>query len=169
MGKIKVVIDTCVLVVAGISKSANYAHTVIQKGLSDEIDFYGSDETIEEVKNIFNRPKFKGLLDTPKAQKLLQDYLKKVKQTPLKKEFLDQAKGECKDQKDTPFLALAHQNQCEFITSVDQKDLLSLVSYRSIKILKPADLVKEIQELEESQDDTKTNHQNIPESHNLFN
>jgi len=48
-----------------------------------------------------------------------------VKQTPLKKEFLDQAKGECKDLKDTPFLALAHQNQYEFITSVDQKDLLS--------------------------------------------
>jgi len=140
MPKVKVVIDTCVFVVAGMSKNANYAHTVIQKGLVGKIEIYACKETLDEIQNVFARPKFAGLLDTTEAQKLLHDYLQKVTVIDLKQSFLDKVGTACKDPKDAPFLALADQCQCHFLTSLDKKHLLSVVDYQGVKIIKPMEL-----------------------------
>lgn len=144
MPKAKIVIDTCVLVVAGMSKNANYANAVIQIGVAGKLEMYASDYTIGEIKDVFGRAKFKGLLDTPRAKLLLQNYLEKVVTVDVNKLFLDKANGVCKDPKDVPFLALADQANCDFITTLDQKHLLSIVGYEGIKIFKPIELLKEV-------------------------
>lgn len=169
---VRVVIDTCVLVTAGMSKRASNAHAVIQKGLLGEVELYASPETIAELKDVFSRPKFTGLLDTVEAQNLLKNYLQKVKIVAIEKEFLDKVGDTCKDPKDIPFLALADQNQCEFITSVDKKHLLSLVSYQGVKILRPVELVEELEHLPTEQKPntitTQASEDTEPPSHDLF-
>ena len=140
----KVVTDTSVLVVAIMSKRQNYASEVLDMVFSNKIVAYTSDQTKSELIDVFGREKFKGLLDTDRSQSLLHNYLTKCIKIKINGKLLDIPDKICKDPKDYPFLAIAEQEKCEYIISLDTKDLLSIREYKASAIVTPKEFIEVI-------------------------
>jgi putative PIN family toxin of toxin-antitoxin system len=101
------------------------------------IQVFACKETLIELKTVFQRPKFKGLLDTPKAEKVITEYLEIVKMVKVDYHFLENVKNVCPDPKDDIFLALSAQVKADYLATLDTKDLLALESWLDTQIVRP--------------------------------
>ncbi len=140
-----VVVDSSVLVVAATFKRANYSIDLLNLAFDDKLDIVVSRETLQELKDIFTRPKFTGLLDTKEAKDLIKKYVDKAKLVTLQYEFLEKVKGYCSDPKDDIFLALADQVGADYLATLDSRDLLILKHWQQVLIFRPVVICKEIE------------------------
>jgi putative PIN family toxin of toxin-antitoxin system len=144
MKKPIVVIDSSVLVVAAMSKRANYSIDLLNFAFDNKLEIIVSKETLQELKDVFTRPKFVGLLDTKEAKDLIKKYVSKATLVTLQSESLEKVKGYCSDPKDDIFLALADQVGADYLATLDSGDLLILKHWQEVVIVRPVVICQEI-------------------------
>ena len=144
MKKPNVVIDSSVMVIAAVSKRANYSIDLLNLAFADKLEMVVSKKILYELKEVFTRAKFAGLLDTKVVKDSVKKYIHKVKLVDLQPDFLEKVKGYCCDPKDDIFLALADQSKVNYLTTLDSADLLILNRWQSVKIARPVLICAEI-------------------------
>lgn len=139
-----VVFDSSVLVVAAMSKRANYSIDLLNLAFDGKLEMVECRETLQELKNVFTRPKFAGLFGTLEAKSLIKKYLAKVIVVKLQPEFLQKVRGYCSDPNDDIFLALADQVGANYLVTLDTGDLLVLKTWQKVHIVRPVVICQEM-------------------------
>jgi putative PIN family toxin of toxin-antitoxin system len=130
----RVVLDTSILISALLFKGALSKFVELwQKG---KIIPVISKETFEELRTVFEYPKFS----------LSQDEINSIIENEVLPffEIVDvgrEVKGVCRDPEDDKFLSCAVSSSADYIVSGD-KDLSDLKRYKSIKIVTASDFLK---------------------------
>jgi uncharacterized protein len=132
-GKIKVVLDTNVLVSALLFKKET--SKILDLWKSEKIIPLLSMETFDEFRKVLEYPRFS-------LSKAEINYLIYKEVLPYFEviEIKSKIKGVCRDPNDDKFLSCALSAKAKFIVSGD-KDLYELKTYKSVRIIKPADLL----------------------------
>jgi uncharacterized protein len=99
-------------------------------------DVLYSDETLEELRTVLNRPKFDKYITLEERQKFFKYYL----QVSIKIDAPTLDMPVCRDPKDDKYLALADASKAHFIVTGDL-DLLVLNPFKDTLILKPAEFL----------------------------
>ena len=137
--KVKVVIDTNVLVSAVISKDSSPAD-VVRLAILGEIENYTSEDTLAEVERILNSEKVLQRIRREHKDDIIRIYrLISIKVSP--KIRVNVIK---RDPSDNKFLEAALEAKADFIITGDHH-LLELREFRGVKILSPSDFLKLLQ------------------------
>jgi uncharacterized protein len=132
-GKIKVVLDTNVLVSALLFKKET--SKIVDLWKSREIIPVVSMETFDEFRKVLEYPRF--ALSKDEIHVIIY---KEVLPFFEVVEITKGVKGVCKDPDDDKFLSCALSAKTKFIVSGD-KDLHRLQMYKSVRIINPSDLL----------------------------
>lgn len=95
----------------------------------EEVEILGSDELLEELRDVMNRPKIRARI----SNEQIQSFLELIELSLLKFSVTSKVNA-CRDPKDNFLLALAQDGKADILITGD-KDLLSLVSFKKTKIL----------------------------------
>ncbi len=138
MGKkkkaLKVVLDTNVIVSALLFKGVlSKLCDLWKKGKINPII---SNETYAELRTVLEYPKFS--LSKNEINELVEDEILPYFDV---QEITRNVQGVCKDPDDDKFLSCAMSASADFIVSGDKR-VLNLEKYKSIKIIKPSELIK---------------------------
>jgi putative PIN family toxin of toxin-antitoxin system len=136
--RIRVIVDTNTFVSAAIFDSS-VPRQVINKVKSIGIILI-SPQTTEELYSVFSREKFNKYLTRSERAQFLQSVLDEVESVVTTSHITD-----CRDPRDNKFLELAVDGNAQYIITGDD-DLLQLSPYHGIKILTPAEFIKEMNE-----------------------
>lgn len=136
---IRVVIDTNTFVSAALFDSS-VPRQVINRVKSLAV-ILASNETLEELYSVFTREKFDKYLTRIERAQFLRSVLDEVESVVPTSHITD-----CRDPRDNKFLELAVDGNAQYIVTGDE-DLLQLTPYRGIKILTPADFLREMDSL----------------------
>ncbi|HWP91873.1 MAG TPA: putative toxin-antitoxin system toxin component, PIN family [Thermodesulfobacteriota bacterium] len=131
--KIKVVLDTNVLVSALLFKKETSKIVALWK--SGKIVPVLSKEIFDEFKRVLEYPKF-ALTKNEISHLILEEVLPFFEVIEVKTSI----KGICKDLDDDKFISCALSAKARFVVSGD-KDLWSLKSFKSVRIIRPSDLL----------------------------
>lgn len=123
-----VVLDTN-LVVSAFIRPDGTAGKAMQKALL-HFRIAASIDTLSELHEVLNRPKFDRYLSPFQRLQYLQTYREAVTLVNVRTCIADSP-----DPKDNKFLALAVDAEAALLVSGDKKDLLALNPYRGIQIL----------------------------------
>ncbi|MDO4683576.1 MAG: putative toxin-antitoxin system toxin component, PIN family [Lautropia sp.] len=134
MSRQTLVLDTNLLVSAFI-RPDGAASQALQKALL-QFDVAASDETLVEVHEVLNRPKFDRYLSAFQRLQYLRAYREAVVLIEVRTHITDSP-----DPKDNKFLALALDARATLLVSGDKKDLLALSPYRGVRILSVAEFL----------------------------
>jgi len=133
---IKVVIDTNVLISAGVSKDGNPAQ-IFELLLIEAIENYTSEEIILEVIDVFNRPKFTNII-TGTDKKFIINKYKFLSKNIIPKQKFNIVKD---DPKDNKFIDCAVEANAEFLISGDPH-LLEIKKFQEIKVVSPKEFLE---------------------------
>jgi len=131
----RVVFDTSTLVSAAILPGS-----IPDQALSRGILFHRvcvSPETLAELGRVLRQKKFDRYIDFELRLEFFQKLCRDSLCHTVASGVFDEVKGDCRDQKDSRFLALALDARAHLIVSSDN-DLLVLHPWRGILILTPA-------------------------------
>ncbi len=140
---IKVVLDTNVVVSAAISSDGNPA-LIFEMFTSEEIKNYTTQEIIDEILEVLQRPKITKRLSLVEREFILnkfEEFSEKIKPNVKFDEIKD-------DPDDNKFLDCAVSASVDYIISGNDH-LLKLREFRKIKVLSPAEFVKIMGRLKE--------------------
>ena len=134
--KVKVVIDTNVLVSAVISKDSSPAD-VVRLAILGEIENYTSEDILAEVERILNSEKVLQRISSKHKDDIIRIYrLISIKVSPkIRVNVIE------RDPSDNKFLETALEAKADFIITGDHH-LLELREFRGVKILSPSDFLK---------------------------
>jgi len=134
--KVKVVIDTNVLVSAVISKDSSPGD-VVRLAILGEIENYTSEDILEEVERILNSEKVLQRIGSKHKDDIIRIYrLISIKVSPkIRVNVIE------RDPSDNKFLEAALEAKADFIITGDHH-LLELREFRGVKILSPSDFLK---------------------------
>ena len=137
--KVKVVIDTNVLVSAVISKDSSPAD-VVRLAILGEIENYTSEDILAEVERILNSEKVLQRISSKHKDDIIRIYrLISIKVSPkIRVNVIE------RDPSDNKFLETALEAKADFIITGDHH-LLELREFRGVKILSPSDFLKLLQ------------------------
>jgi uncharacterized protein len=135
MSKLRLVLDSNVLVSAALFKRS-IARQAFNKALSSG-QIIMSQPAVEEIQDVFSRPRFDKYLSIGSRLAFLSDLLEVIEMIEITESI-----ASCRDPKDDKFLELAVSGQADCILSSD-KDLLVLQPFRGILIVTPADFLAE--------------------------
>jgi uncharacterized protein len=135
MSKLRFVLDSNVLVSAALFKRS-IARQAFNKAVSDG-QVIMSQPTVEEIQDVFSRPRFNKYLSIESRTAFLSDLLESVEMVGITESI-----ASCRDPEDNKFLELAVSGQANYILSSD-KDLLVLQPFRGVLIKTPADFLAE--------------------------
>ena len=128
--KLKVILDTSVLVAALLSKNGGSAR-IVNLALTGRIHAFHTDETFTELRAVLQRPKF-GL-----GKETQEHYIHLLAEASfLVKPLAEFTTVRCRDPKDDKFLALAEQVEADYLISLDA-DLLDLKTAGDTRIVEP--------------------------------
>lgn len=133
---VRVVIDTNIIISAALSEEGNPAQ-IFEHMLLEQIENFITDEIIEEVINVFKRPKISKLINENDVEFMIDNY----KQSSKKVHPKDKLEVVKEDPDDNKFIECAVEAGAEYIISGDPH-LLNLKTYKNIKIVSPAEFVK---------------------------
>lgn len=136
MGKTKVVLDTNVLI-SSLLKPGSKARQIYRLALRGEIKLYISKPLLNELERVLEYPKF----EIEKLQKEL--FLKTLKQIAVfvyPRQRIDLIK---EDPPDNRVLECGVGGKAGYIISGDKGHLLPLREYEGIKIVSPAEFLKQ--------------------------
>ena len=134
----KVVIDTNVIISAAISED-NVPAEIFELLLLEEVENYTSQEIIDEVINVFHRPKFIKLISEKDINFMVEKYLIFSKKVEPKQKF-SLVKD---DSKDNMFIDCAVEANVDYIISGDPH-LLGIKVFKNIKIITPREFLEMI-------------------------
>ena len=135
-GKIKVVVDTNIVISSAVCVDGNPAK-LFEMILLEKIENYTTEEIINEIKEVMARPKITqrlSLLEKGFIVNNFEKFSKKIKPSVNLNEIKE-------DPDDNKFLECAVSAAANYIISGDEH-LLKLKEFRGIKILKPVDFIK---------------------------
>ena len=140
--KIKVVLDTNIVISAPLSKDGNPAK-IFELLLLEEIKNFRSFEITEEIMDVLGREKIKKLLSQEKIDFILQNYLRFS--VFIQPGFTLNAIKE--DEDDNRILECAELVKVDYIITGDEH-LLDLRSFKSIRIVSPKEFLQIYQSLQ---------------------
>ncbi len=132
----KVVIDTNVIISAGISVDGNPAK-IFEMLLSGKLENYTTDDIIDEVKNVINRDKIKKILDFQDREFIINNFERNSEKIVSSYMFFEVKE----DPKDNKFLDCAVSANVDYIISGDEH-LLKMKEFKGITIISPTDFIK---------------------------
>lgn len=95
----------------------------------EDVEILGSDELLEELRDVMNRSKIRARI----SNEQIQSFLELIELSLLKISVTSEVNA-CRDHKDNFLLALAQDGKADVLITGD-KDLLSLISFKKTKIL----------------------------------
>ena len=131
MSKIKIVLDSNVILSAALFKQSTPRQALDKAAVSGQILM--SSEILGELQDIFNRPKFDKYSSKQVRNEFLNDFLTVVENVEIVQKITI-----CRDRKDDKFLELAVNGQADYIITGDQ-DLLVLNPFQNIAIISVSD------------------------------
>tara|TARA_Y100000310_G_scaffold180841_1_gene180751 strand:- start:881 stop:1333 length:453 start_codon:yes stop_codon:yes gene_type:complete len=135
--KIKVVLDTNIIISAAISTNGKPAQ-IFEMLIREEIQNFTSSEIIEEIEDVIARPKIAKYLSLVEQEFIVNTFTRfseNVKPKISLKEVKD-------DHDDDKFLECAVTANVDYIISGDPH-LLNLKQFRGIKIISPAEFLSQ--------------------------
>jgi uncharacterized protein len=132
--KLRFVFDNNVLISAALFKNS-VPDMALDMAFNKGVLLYSA-ETLLELEEVLNRPKFRKYIDKSDADAFLRKLSGKSKAVKIKKKVTA-----CRVPKDNKFLELALSGKANFIISGDQ-DLLVLHPFENIPVISPADFLK---------------------------
>jgi len=140
--KIKVVLDTNIVISAPLSKDGNPAK-IFELLLLEEIKNFRSFEITEEIMDVLGREKIKKLLSQEKIDFILENYMNSS--VFIQPGFTLNAIKE--DEDDNRILECAELVKVDYIITGDEH-LLDLRSFKSIRIVSPKEFLQIYQSLQ---------------------
>ncbi|MFN6144254.1 MAG: putative toxin-antitoxin system toxin component, PIN family [Pseudanabaena sp.] len=131
MNKIRIVLDSNVILSAALFKGSTPRQALDKASITGQILM--SNEIIEELTDIFNRPKFDRYSSKQLRNEFLNDFLAIVENVQIVEKI-----AACRDRKDDKFLELAVNGKANYIITGDQ-DLLVLNPFQDIEIISVSD------------------------------
>ncbi|MFN5474522.1 MAG: putative toxin-antitoxin system toxin component, PIN family [Pseudanabaena sp.] len=131
MSKIRIVLDSNVILSAALFKGSTPRQALDKASITGQILM--SNEIIEELTDIFNRPKFDRYSSKQLRNEFLNDFLAIVENVQIVEKI-----AACRDRKDDKFLELAVNGKANYIITGDQ-DLLVLNPFQDIEIISVSD------------------------------
>ncbi|MEI6328157.1 MAG: putative toxin-antitoxin system toxin component, PIN family [Pseudanabaena sp. ELA645] len=131
MSKIKIVLDSNVILSAALFKQSTPRQALDKAAVSGQILM--SSEILGELQDIFNRPKFDKYSSKQVRNEFLNDFLTVVENVEIVQKITI-----CRDRKDDKFLELAVNGKADYIITGDQ-DLLVLNPFQDIAIISVSD------------------------------
>ena len=124
----RVVLDTNIYISALITKGTP-PDQLYQAWLRNEIELVTSDVQVKEITNVLARPKFRDLVDSNEAARM-------VAAIRLQADVLEQVpvNKRSPDPKDDAILAIAVEGDVDLVASGDRRDMLVLGSVEGIPI-----------------------------------
>ncbi|MEQ1605276.1 MAG: putative toxin-antitoxin system toxin component, PIN family [Pyrinomonadaceae bacterium] len=117
-------------------------HQLLKAAEEDIIKLFTTSGLIAELEEVLNRPKFKSRLDT--ANKTVQQIIDEFSEVAEMIVAAEIAPVVIRDPDDDAVIACAVASESDVIVSGD-KDLLDLGSHKEIRILRAAELLKELE------------------------
>ena len=127
MSKIRIVLDSNVILSAALFKGSTPRQALDKASITGQILM--SNEIIEELTDIFNRPKFDRYSSKQLRNEFLNDFLAIVENVQIVEKI-----AACRDRKDDKFLELAVNGKANYIITGDQ-DLLVLNPFQDIEFI----------------------------------
>jgi len=140
--KIKVVLDTNIVISAPLSKDGNPAK-IFELLLLEEIKNFRSFEITEEIMDVLGREKIKKLLSQEKIDFILENYMNSS--VFIQPGFTLNAIKE--DEDDNRILECAEAAEADYIVTGDEH-LLALRNFKNIKIVSPKEFLQIYQSLQ---------------------
>jgi putative PIN family toxin of toxin-antitoxin system len=133
----RVVFDTSTLVSAALRLDSIPHQALLQAMRS--CDLCASEATLNELKEVMVRAKFRRYLTDAAREKFVQRIENSVRRFVVREDAfsLDPA---CRDPKDNKFLSLAAESEAEALVSSDE-DLLVLDPWNDVRVVRPADFL----------------------------
>ncbi|MFN9397406.1 MAG: putative toxin-antitoxin system toxin component, PIN family [Pseudanabaena sp.] len=131
MNKIRIVLDSNVILSAALFKGSTPRQALDKASITGQILM--SNEIIEELTDIFNRPKFDRYSSKQLRNEFLNAFLAIVENVQIVEKI-----AACRDRKDHKFLELAVNGKANYIITGDQ-DLLVLNPFQDIEIISVSD------------------------------
>ncbi|MFN4871590.1 MAG: putative toxin-antitoxin system toxin component, PIN family [Pseudanabaena sp.] len=131
MSKIRIVLDSNVILSAALFKGSTPRQALDKASITGQILM--SNEIIEELTDIFNRPKFDRYSSKQLRNEFLNAFLAIVENVQIVEKI-----AACRDRKDDKFLELAVNGKANYIITGDQ-DLLVLNPFQDIEIISVSD------------------------------
>ncbi len=131
MSKIRIVLDSNVILSAALFKGSTPRQALDKASITGQILM--SNEILEELQDIFNRPKFDKYSSKQLRNEFLNDFLAIVENVQIVQKI-----AACRDRKDDKFLELAVNGKANYIITGDQ-DLLVLNLFQDIVIISVSD------------------------------
>ncbi|MFN5749052.1 MAG: putative toxin-antitoxin system toxin component, PIN family [Pseudanabaena sp.] len=131
MNKIRIVLDSNVILSAALFKGSTPRQALDKASITGQILM--SNEIIEELTDIFNRPKFDRYSSKQLRNEFLNAFLAIVENVQIVEKI-----AACRDRKDDKFLELAVNGKANYIITGDQ-DLLVLNPFQDIEIISVSD------------------------------
>ncbi len=136
MNKLKVVLDTNVVISAALSVDSNPAK-IFELLLLESIENYTSDEIIEEIRDVFDRPKIVKRLSLVERNFIINNFVKFSR----KVNSCESINAVQDDPDDNKFVECAVTANAHYIVSGDIH-LKSLKEFQGIKILSPIEFLR---------------------------
>ncbi len=130
MNKIRLVLDSNIILSAALFKKSTTRQTFDKALAMGQILM--STDTLVEIQDIFNRPKFDKYISKAARDEFLKDFIETVENVEIVQSF-----SACRDPKDDKILELAVNGKAEYLITGD-RDLLVLDPFRDIQIITPA-------------------------------
>jgi putative PIN family toxin of toxin-antitoxin system len=133
----RVVFDTSTLVSAALRLDSIPHQAVLQAMRS--CDLCASEATLNELKEVLARAKFRRYLTDAAREKFVQRIENSVRRFVVREDALSLDPA-CRDPKDNKFLALVAESEAEVLVSSDE-DLLVLDPWKDVRVVRPADFL----------------------------
>jgi uncharacterized protein len=137
--KLKVVLDTNILVSASFRKTSPIPLRIYQALQSQKFILVTSLEIMQEVKNVINRDYIIARSQTTNEDRIV--YIETLLKISIITPNTALLQNISRDRKDDKFLACAIEGNADYIVSGD-RDLLVLMEYKGIKIVTPNEFGK---------------------------
>ena len=137
--KLKVVLDTNIIISSAISKNGNPAK-IFELLLLEKIENYTTKEIIKEIETVFNRERIRKLITLTDKEFIINTYKTfSVLISPDKKHKIVK-----EDKDDDKFIDCAIKAKAHYIISGDPH-LTNLKEYKGIKIIKPSEFIHHLE------------------------
>jgi putative PIN family toxin of toxin-antitoxin system len=134
----RVVFDTSTLISAAL-RLDSIPHQALLRAMRS-CDLCASEATLNELKEVLTRAKFRRYLTDAAREKFLQRIENNVRRFVVREEDCLSLDPACRDPKDNKFLALAAESEAEVLVSSDE-DLLVLDPWQDVRVVRPADFL----------------------------
>lgn len=136
--KPKIVIDTNILVSAGLGK-LGHSYKIVTQISGGVVQNFTSEEILNEIHDVFNREEITSRISENDRSFLLAVY----EQKSIKVAAVNAMEKIAKDSDDDKFFHCAIEAKADFLISGDKQHVLKIKKYQQIRVLSPKEFLEE--------------------------